>query len=84
LQSVVKAPPPLCEESSQLKSGEIKQVDWAADGADITVTRTVTRGGEVIINDRVVTNYRPWRAVYQYGPGTPGMPPDGQEESGEE
>jgi vancomycin resistance protein YoaR len=84
LQNVVKAPPPLYEESSQLKSGEIKQVDWAADGADITVTRTVTRGGEVIINDRVVTNYRPWRAVYQYGPGTPGMPPDGQEESGEE
>jgi vancomycin resistance protein YoaR len=84
LQNVVKAPPPLYEENTDFKQGEIKQVDWAADGASVTVTRTVTRGDEVIINDRVATNYRPWRAVYQYGPGTPGMPPESQQENGEE
>lgn len=84
LQNVVKAPPPLYEESAELRAGEIKQVDWAADGADITVTRTVTRDGETIHNDRIVTNYRPWRAVYQYGPGTEGMPPNTPGDSGEE
>jgi vancomycin resistance protein YoaR len=84
LQNVEKAPPPLYEENPEFKQGEVKQVDWAADGASITVTRTVTRGDEIIINDRIVTNYRPWRAVYQYGPGTPGMPPESQQDNGEE
>lgn len=68
--NVVKAPEPKYEENPDLKEGEIKQVDWAADGADVTVTRTVTRNGEVINSDTIFTRYRPWQAVYQYGPGT--------------
>lgn len=68
--NVVEAPEPKYIENPELDKGEIKQVDWAADGADVTVTRTVTRNGEVINSDTFFTRYRPWQAVYEYGPGT--------------
>ncbi len=69
-------PDPLYEENPDLEKGEVKQVDWEVEGADVTVTRTVTRDGEVIQDDTFTTHYMPWRAVYEYGPGTKGMPPD--------
>jgi hypothetical protein len=46
------------------------------EGADVSVSRTVTRDGEVLYADTFHTHYMPWRAVYEYGPGTKGMPPD--------
>jgi hypothetical protein len=49
-------------------------VDYAADGADVFVTRTVTRNGAVIHQDQVNTHYLPWRAIYEFGPGTE-LPP---------
>jgi hypothetical protein len=58
-----------------MAKGDVKQVDWQADGADVTVNRTVTRDGQVILEDTVNTQYAPWQAVYEYGPGTDGMPP---------
>lgn len=70
IKNVVPHPEDLWEEDPELAPGEIKQVDWAADGADVTVTRTVTRQGEVLYEDVVETHYLPWRAVFQYGPGT--------------
>ena len=68
--NIVEAPEPKYKENPDLKEGEIKQVDWAADGADVTVTRTVNRDGEVLFQDSFFTHYRPWQAVYEYGPGT--------------
>lgn len=68
--NVVEAPEPLYRENADLPSGEIKQVDYEADGMDVTVTRTVTRGGEAIHQDTFRTHYLPWRAIYEYGPGT--------------
>jgi vancomycin resistance protein YoaR len=76
LQDVVEAPKPYYYENDELESGEVKQVDWEADGADVTVNRTVTRDGTVIDQDTFVTHYEPWQAKYEYGPGTEGMPPD--------
>jgi vancomycin resistance protein YoaR len=70
LQNIVEPPEPLYEENPDLSQGEIKQVDWAVDGADVTVTRTVTRDGAVIHDDVFNTHYMPWQAKYQYGPGT--------------
>jgi vancomycin resistance protein YoaR len=75
-QNIVPPPDPLYEENPALAAGEIKQVDWEAEGADVTVTRTVTRDGAVLFTDRIITHYQPWQAIYQYGPGTEGMPPD--------
>ena len=68
--SVVKAPAPLFEESSDLDRNQMKQVDWAANGADVDVTRTVMRGGQIYFQDRFQTHYEPWQAICQYGPGT--------------
>ena len=76
LQNKVKAPDPLYEENDDLKKGEINQVDWAVQGADVTVTRTVVLGGEIINEDVFVTHYQPWRSIYHYGPGTK-LPEDG-------
>jgi vancomycin resistance protein YoaR len=66
--NVVSAPSPLFEENPELKKNEMKQVDWSANGADITVTRTVSRNGAVLFQDTISTHYEPWRAICQYGP----------------
>ena len=41
-----------------------------ADGMDVIVTRTVTLGDDVLHRDTIKTHYLPWRAIYEYGPGT--------------
>ncbi len=68
--NVVPPPKPVFEENPELEAGEIKQVDYAAQGADVTVTRTVWRDGQIYFTDRVQTHYQPWSAVCQFGPGT--------------
>jgi vancomycin resistance protein YoaR len=70
LQNIVEPPDPLYEENSDLSQGEIKQVDWAVDGADVTVTRQVYHDGAILHDDTFTTHYLPWQAKYQYGPGT--------------
>ena len=66
--NVVPAPPPAFEENPELRKNEMKQVDWAANGADVTVTRTVMRDGGVLFQDDFTTHYQPWQAICQYGP----------------
>jgi vancomycin resistance protein YoaR len=70
----IEPPEPLYEENPDLSKGQIVQVDWEAEGADVTVTRVVTLNGQVIHTDTIFTQYMPWRSVYQYGPGTEGIP----------
>ncbi|MEW6241062.1 MAG: VanW family protein, partial [Chloroflexota bacterium] len=69
-QNVVNAPDSSFVENPDLKKNEIKQVDWAADGADVVVTRTVWRDGAVLFQDEIKTHYEPWQAVCEFGPGT--------------
>jgi vancomycin resistance protein YoaR len=66
----VKAPKTLYRENPDLPEGKIVQVDWSAKGLDVVVYRTVRREGEVLYEDRIKTHYLPWRAIYEYGPGT--------------
>jgi len=66
--NVVPAPAPAFEENPELRKNELKQVDWAANGADVTVTRTVMRDGGVLFQDEFTTHYQPWQAICQYGP----------------
>jgi vancomycin resistance protein YoaR len=66
----VEAPDPKYVENPDLSEGEIKQVDWAAEGADVTVNRRVNRDGSLLFEDTFFTHYQPWQAVYEYGPGT--------------
>ena len=69
-QNVVRAPSPLFEENRELDRNQIKQVDWAADGAEVIWTRTVYRNGQLHFTDRFETHYEEWQAICQYGPGT--------------
>ena len=73
--NLVDPPPPLYKENDSLSTGEIKQVDWEAQGADVIVSRTVCRNDSICLQDTFNTHYEPWRAVYEYGPGTEGIPP---------
>jgi len=65
---VVSAPSPIFEENPELGKNEMRQVDWAANGADVTVTRTVSRDGGILFQDQFTTHYEPWQAVCEYGP----------------
>jgi vancomycin resistance protein YoaR len=66
----VPAPDPIFQENPDLEPGELKQTDWAAEGADVQVIRNVSRGGQLINQDYFNTHYAPWQAVCEYGPGT--------------
>jgi vancomycin resistance protein YoaR len=74
LLNVVKPPEPLYTENPDLSKDEIKQIDWAVDGADVSVSRTVTREGVVIHDDVFNTHYIAWQAKFEYGPGTADIP----------
>ena len=76
LQNIKDAPDPVYEENPELKKGEVRQVDWAVDGATVTVTRDVFREGQKLWQDIFKTKYQPWAAVCQYGPDTGNMPPE--------
>ena len=69
VENVVAHPPDKYEEDPTLAAGVTKQVDYAVDGADVTVNRTVTLNGQVISQDRIFTKYQPWQAVFMVGTG---------------
>jgi vancomycin resistance protein YoaR len=69
VENVVAHPPDKYEEDPTLPAGVTKQVDYAVDGADVTVNRTVTLNGQVISQDRIFTKYQPWQAVFMVGTG---------------
>jgi len=68
--NVIPAPDDLWRENPDLAKGEIKKVDYSADGADVSVTRTVYKGDTVYFSDSFFTRFQPWQAIYEYGPGT--------------
>ena len=69
-QNVAPAPKPLFEENDEMNAGQIRQVDWAANGADVVVTRSVWKNGAVYFSDDFKTHYEPWQAVCEVAPGT--------------
>ncbi|WP_309570066.1 VanW family protein [Deinococcus sp.] len=50
-----------------LPAGQRRQVDWAAPGAVIEVTRSFMRGGEAFKKDVLKSSYRPWPNIYLVG-----------------
>ncbi len=60
---------PLYQEDASLPAGTIRQVDWAANGMDATVKRTIRNGDGTVKEEEFVSKYQPWRAVYLYAPG---------------
>lgn len=78
--NVEKPDKALYRENPELSSGEIEQVEWEADGADVHVDRSVYLNDTLFFQDSFDTHYEPWRAVYEYGPGTEGIPTNNQDE----
>lgn len=70
ITNVRDAPAPLYKEDATLPAGTIKQVDWAKSGMDVVVKRNIQYGDGRVKQDKFVSKYRPWQAVYLYGPGT--------------
>ena len=68
ISNVRKPEPPLYQVDPALAPGFKKQVDWAVDGRDVVVTRVITQGDQVLRQDKFVSKYQPWRAVYLVGP----------------
>jgi len=68
--NVQPAPPPLYQEDAKLAKGQIKQVDWAVKGMDVVIKRVIRYADGAVKEENIVSKYRPWRAIYLYGPGT--------------
>jgi vancomycin resistance protein YoaR len=62
-----RAPPTRYEDDPTLPKGEEVVEESGASGFDVTVSRTVTRGGEVVRKDQFVSVYRPWTRVVRRG-----------------
>lgn len=64
------APEPLFQDDPSLPKGTTKQVDFAASGATSTFFRTVKDSkGKIMIEEKVVSRYSPWKAVFLVGTG---------------
>ena len=61
------APDPLYQDDPTLPKGEVKQIDFAAGGANVYFTRTVKKDGKITLSDKFTSNYQPWKAVYLRG-----------------
>lgn len=70
ISSLTQPEPALYEENPELETGVIEQIDWAADGAVVSVRRVVERDATLLLDEEIITTYQPWQAIYQYGPGT--------------
>jgi vancomycin resistance protein YoaR len=70
VKNVVAAKPTIYESNDDLRPGEVLQVDYAAEGADVTIQRVIRdAAGNVIKEDSIYTHYLPWGAIYQVAPG---------------
>ena len=66
--NILPALPPQINFNPDAESGSVNHVDYAAEGADITINRVVMKGGGVFFTDNFITNYQPWADVCEYGP----------------
>lgn len=61
--------PDLYVDDPSLPLGTTKQIEHRAFGAKVVFDYKVTRNGETMIDQKFVSSYRPWQAVYLRGTG---------------
>ncbi|MBI2613702.1 MAG: VanW family protein [Candidatus Levybacteria bacterium] len=61
------APPDLYQDDPTLPKGVVKQVDFKAEGSNVSFTREVTQNGKKIISEKFISNYSPWQSVFLRG-----------------
>ena len=72
IKNLVPPKPTRFEANSAVLPGQSLQVDFAAEGADVTIYRKVYDAqGNLAIEDYVYTHYLPWGAIFQVAPGDP-------------
>ena len=64
-----RAPPTRFEDDPTLPKGKEVVEEAGSSGFDVTVSRTVTKGGAVVRRDSFVSNYIPWVRVVRRGTG---------------
>ena len=74
---------PNTTKNPDLAKGDMKQIDWSAEGADVRVTRTVMRDGHYINTVRAqdvtldqIINMMVGRTIYEAAPEVPEHPSD--------
>lgn len=70
--------PPIYEYDPDMAEGAVEKLESAHDGLDALLERVVYDAeGNVIYEDRFVSNFVPWQARYRFGPGY--IPPENVE-----
>jgi vancomycin resistance protein YoaR len=64
-----RTPPTRFKDDPTLPKGKEVVEENGSSGFDVTVSRTVTKGGTVVRRDRFVSNYSPWVRVVRRGTG---------------
>lgn len=63
------APPEIRQDDPSLPKGTSKQVDFAAEGADVYFKRKVFQNGGILYDDTFKSKFKPWQAVFLVGTG---------------
>lgn len=70
--------PPIYEYDPEMPEGTVEKLEGAHDGLDAVLERVVRDAeGNVIHEDRFVSNFVPWSARFRFGPGY--VPPENAE-----
>ncbi len=67
IENIVKPGAPIYTDDPTLNKGVIKQVEWAKEGADVTVWRKILVNGQVVKREKFFSRYEPWVARYLVG-----------------
>lgn len=67
MENIIKSGPAIYTDDPTLKKGVTKQIDFAHDGADVTVWRKILVNGQVVKRERFFSRYQPWVARYLVG-----------------
>lgn len=70
LYNVYAPPATLYQDDPTLSKGIVKQVDFSAPGGTAEFSRKVTKGDEVLFEDKFKSVYQPWRAIFLVGTKT--------------
>lgn len=69
IENVRPPAPTVYEPNPNLQPGQSLQVDWAAEGKDVRVTRVIVdNNGNELRRDVFVSHYQPWGAIIQVHP----------------
>lgn len=82
VRDIVPAPEDGYVVAADLAPGEVRQIDYSADGADVWVARNVyDTAGSLLQRDQIFTHYLPWQAVFEVAAGDLRLPADDEEEA---